>query len=51
LGKSVPLALLLSTKKARDRGNQQINAVGYRLGEIGVGAKLLAEANEDEGLN
>jgi hypothetical protein len=50
-GKSVPLPLLLSTKKLADRGHKQINAVSDRLGEVAVGAKLLAEADEDEGLN
>jgi hypothetical protein len=51
LGKSVLIALLLSTKKSGERGNSQINAVGDRLGEVTVGAKLLAEADEDKGLN
>ena len=51
LGKSVLIALLLSTKKSGERGNSQINAVGDCLGEVAVGAKLLAEANEDQRLN
>ena len=51
LGKSVPIALLLSTKKTGERGNSEIDAVSDRLGEVAVGAKLLAEANEDQRLN
>ena len=50
-GKSVPIALLLSTKKSGERGNKQINAVSDRMGEVTVGAKLLAEADEDKGLD
>jgi hypothetical protein len=50
-GKSVLIALLLSTKKTGERGNSEINAVSDRLGEVAVGAKLLPEADEDEGLN
>jgi hypothetical protein len=50
-GKSVPIALLVSSKKSGERGNKQIDAVGDRLGEVTVGAKLLAEADKDEGLN
>jgi len=50
LGKSVPLALLLSTKKTGERGNKQINAVSDRLGKVAVSAKLLAEADKNEGL-
>jgi hypothetical protein len=51
LGKSVLIALLLSTKKSGERGNNEVNAVSDRLGEVAVGAKLLAEADEDEGLD
>jgi hypothetical protein len=51
VGNSVPLTLLLSTKKARDGRNQQINAVGYRLGKIGIGAQLLPKADKDQRLN
>jgi len=50
-GKSVLLALLLSTKKSGERGNNEVNAVSDRLGKIAVGAKLLTKANEHEGLN
>ena len=50
-GKSVPIALLVSSKKTGERGNNEVDAVSDRLGEIAVGAKLLAEADEDEGLN
>jgi hypothetical protein len=45
------MALVLSTQKSGERGNQQIDAVSYRLGEVAVGAKLLAEADEDKSLN
>ena len=48
---NVTPALVLSTKKARERGNSQINAVGDRLGQIRIGAELLPEADKDEGLN
>jgi len=41
----------MSTKKTSQRSEHKINAVGDRLGKVAVGAKLLAEANEDEGLN
>jgi hypothetical protein len=51
LGKSVLIALLLSTKKSGERGNSQIDAGGDRLGEVRVSAKLLTEANENEGLD
>ena len=51
LGKSVPIALLLSTKKSGERGNSEINAVSDCLGEVAIGAELLPEADEDEGLN
>jgi hypothetical protein len=51
LGKSVPIALLLSTKKAGERGNSEINAVSDCLGEVAIGAELLPEADKDEGLN
>jgi hypothetical protein len=51
LGKSVLIALLLSTKKSGERGNSQIDAVSDRLGEVGIGAKLLPEADEDQRLN
>ena len=51
LGKSVPIALLLSTKKAGERGNSEINAVSDCLGEVAIGAELLPEADEDQRLN
>jgi hypothetical protein len=41
----------MSTKKTSQSPKHKINAVCDRLGEVRVGAKLLAEANEDEGLN
>jgi hypothetical protein len=41
----------VSSKKSGERGNNKVNAVGDRLGEIAVGAKLLSEADKDEGLN
>ena len=45
------MALVLSSKKSGERGNNEVNAVSDRLGEVAVGAKLLAEADEDEGLD
>jgi hypothetical protein len=50
-GKSVPIALLLSSKKSGERGNNEVDAVSDRLGKVAVGAKLLAEADENEGLD
>jgi hypothetical protein len=50
-GKSVPIALLLSTKKSGERGNNEVDAVSDRLGEVTVGAKLLPKADEDQRLN
>lgn len=47
----VRIALLLSSKKSCKRGNNEVNALGDRLGEVRVGAQLLAEADKDEGLN
>ena len=41
----------MSTKKTSQRSKHKINAVGDRLGEVAVGAKLLPEADKDEGLN
>jgi hypothetical protein len=41
----------MSTKKTSQRFKHKIDAVGDRLGEVRIGAKLLAEADEDEGLN
>jgi hypothetical protein len=51
LARKITAALVLSTKKSGKRRNSKINAVCDYLGEVRVGAKLLAEANEDEGLN
>jgi len=51
LARTITTALVLSTKKSGKRGNNEINAVSNRLGEIRVGAKLLAKAYEDEGLD
>ena len=45
------MALVLSSKKFGKRGNKEVDAVGDRLGEVGIGAKLLAEADEDQRLN
>jgi hypothetical protein len=42
---------LRSTKKSGERGNNEVNAVSDRLGEIRIGAELLAEADEDKGLD
>ncbi len=42
---------VLSTKKARERGNNKINAASHRLGKFAVGAKLLAEAYKHQRLN
>jgi hypothetical protein len=41
----------MSTKKTGQRSKHEINAVSDRLGEIRVRAKLLAQADENEGLN
>jgi len=51
LARKITPALVLSTKKSGKRRNSKINAVSDCLGEVRVGAKLLAEADEDEGLN
>lgn len=40
-----------SRAESRQQGNNQIDGVSDRLGEIRIGAELLAEADEDEGLN
>jgi hypothetical protein len=37
----------MSTKKTSQSPKHKINAVGDRLGKVAVGAKLLAEADED----
>ena len=49
--RKVAISQLLSTKNAGKCGNNKVDAVSDRLGEITVGAKLLAEADEDEGLD
>jgi hypothetical protein len=36
------MALVLSSKKSGKRGNNKVDAASYRLGEIRVGANLLA---------
>ena len=41
----------MSTNKTSQRSKHKINAVSDRLGEVRIGAKLLAEADEDKGLN
>ena len=51
LARKITAALVLSTKKSGERRNSQIDAVSDRLGKVAVGAKLLAEANEDQRLN
>jgi hypothetical protein len=49
--RNVAISKLDSTKKTRERGNQQVDAVSNRLGEIGVGPQLLAEAYEHKSLD
>ena len=41
----------MSTKKTSQRSEHKVDAVGDRLGEVGIGAELLAEADEDQRLN
>jgi hypothetical protein len=41
----------MSTKKTSQSPKHKINAVSDRMGYVRIGAKLLAEADEDEGLN
>lgn len=41
----------MSTKESSQHGNSKVDAASDRLGEVAVGAKLLAEANKDEGLD
>jgi len=45
------MALVPSREESGEQGNSHINAVSDCLGEIAVGAKLLAQANEDQRLN
>jgi hypothetical protein len=51
LARKITAALVLSTKKSGKRRNSEINAVRDCLGEVRVGAKLLAEADENQRLN
>jgi hypothetical protein len=40
-----------SRAESRQKGNSQVDSVSDCLCEVAVGAELLAEADEDEGLN
>ena len=40
-----------SRAESRQQGDSEVNAVSDGLGEFAVGAKLLAEADEDQRLN
>ena len=44
-------ALVPSRAQSSEQGNSYVDAVGDRLGEVRVGAKLLPEANKDQRLN
>ena len=49
--REVAISKLRSTKKPRESGDNEVDAVSNCLGEVAVGAELLAEANEDKGLD
>ena len=41
----------MSTKKTTQRSKHKVDAVGHGLGELGIGAEFLAEADQNERLN
>lgn len=50
-GKSVPIALLLSTMKSCEQGNSYVDGVSDCSSEIRISAELLSQSDKDQRLD